>query len=125
VATPWASLSGRIAAAAGEGPAPNVVQGPAPMVSPDAIVIRPDEPWMENAGGFGHGTERWVAVAAVPAADSVSGMARLYDLAHLVQEAASDEGWDWTTVGSLTLDESTGAPLLVCPIRLTYKPPKS
>jgi hypothetical protein len=122
--TPWAILAGRIAAAAGEGPSPNVLQGPAPMVAPDAVVIRPDEPWMENVGTWGHGTERWVAVAAVPAADPISGMARLYAMAKLVAEAASDEGWDWSSVGSLTLDETTGSPLLVAPVRLTYKPPK-
>lgn len=119
---PWASLAGRITAQA---PGLNVISGPAPQVEPDAVVIRPDDPWMEALGStFKARPERYAAVCASRVADPASSLAALYGMVGAILEAASDEGWDWATVSGITLDETTGVPLLVCTVHTTYKAPK-
>lgn len=124
---PWAALSNAIAAALeGEAHKPSVLAGPRAQVVPDAIVIRPDTPWISRGDQkpvrFGaHGTlERYVAVCATRVSDPGSAMDALYTMVRAVQEAASDNGWDWVDVAGIGLDETTDTPLLVASVRLTY-----
>ena len=116
----------RIAAALEGSPRPPSVQaGLVPQVVPDAIVIRPDAPWIaRSADGrpvrFTGNVERYTAICATHVSDPGSALADLYVMAKAVLEAASDEGWDWVEVGALALDTSTDTPLLVTSVRLTY-----
>ena len=116
----------RIAAAlAGSPRPPSVMAGLVPQVVPDAIVIRPDGPWISRGGDgrpvrFTSNMERYSAICATRVSDPGSAMADLYLYARAVLEAASDEGWDWVEVGALALDTSTDTPLLVTSVRLTY-----
>jgi hypothetical protein len=119
---PWELIGSRIVAVA---PKLNVITGPAAQVEPDAIVVRPDDPWMEAHGAsFKTRPERYAAVCASRVADPASSLAALYGMVGAILEAASDEGWDWETVSGITLDETTGVPLLVCTAHITYKAPK-
>jgi hypothetical protein len=125
---PWAVLVGRIAAVLESGSLTgiSVMAGPVATVTPDAIVIRPEEPWVSRGtdgkpARFGPARlERYAALLAVRAADPVSAMERLYGMAAAVMEAASDAGFDWTQTSSITLDETTGAPLLVASVGITF-----
>lgn len=127
--SPWSDLVSRIAAELEAGPLTGVsVQaGPVRSVVPDAIVIRPEEPWIaRGASGkparFGTGArlERYAALCATRAAEPVSSMERLYLMAGAVMEAASDAGWDWSQASSISLDETTETALLVVSVGLTF-----
>jgi hypothetical protein len=118
---PWDLLASRIKA---ELPEVNITTGPAPTVEPDAIVIRADEPWMSHSdGAFRLRPEKYVALGAARVGDPASSFHSLYRMALGVAEAASDEGWAWDTVSGITLDESTGIPLLVIAVHVTYQAP--
>lgn len=118
---PWDVLAARVVAL---DPAANVITGPAPAVEPDAIVIRPDEPWLVHTdSGYRHRPERYAALAAARVADPASSLAALYGMVGVILEAASDSGWDWESVSGITLDETTGVPLLVVTTHVTYKTP--
>ena len=104
---PWADLMERIAAALeSSSRPPSVLAGLVPQVTPDAIVIRPDGPWIGRSGDgrpvrFTSNMERYVAICAVRVSDPGSAMADLYGYARAVMEAASDDGWDWVDVGPM------------------------
>lgn len=123
---PWAGLVARIAAELSEaGLHSSVIAGPAPTLVPDAVLIRPEEPWVSRGADgrparFGSVLERYAAVCATRVADPASSMDTLYRMSQAVREAASDEGWDWVTVSAMALDETTDAPLFVATVRLTY-----
>lgn len=127
---PWTDLVGRIAAVLEAGPLAeagiNVLAGPVAAVMPDAIVVRPEEPWISRGtdgkpARFGPARlERYAALLATRVADPVSSMERLYQMALAVTEAASDAGWDWTQASSISLDETTDTPLLVASVGLTF-----
>jgi len=125
---PWTVLVARIAAVLEAGPQTgiSVQAGPVRSVVPDAIVVRPEEPWISRGTSgkparFGPARlERYAALCAVRAADPVSSMERLYNMAGAVMEAASDAGWDWSQTSSISLDETTDTPLLVVSVGLTY-----
>jgi hypothetical protein len=119
---PWDALAIRVVAVM---PNANVIAGPAPAVEPDAIVIRPDEPWLVHTDGrFTTRPERYAAIAASRVADPASSLAALYLMVGAILLAASDEGWDWESVSGITLDETTGVPLLVVTAHVTYQVPK-
>lgn len=128
---PWdeleALIAGPLEAAYPEGETrPSVIAGITPQLVPDAIVIRPDAPWISRGSegrprSFTGHLERYVAVCATRVADPRSSMAELYKMAGVMMAAASDAGWDWTQVGPITLDESTDTPLLVVSVGLTYQ----
>jgi hypothetical protein len=123
--TPWGILSERVAATFGEGPAPNISAGPTAVVAADAVVIRPDEPWLDALGAsYTTRLERYVCLLAVGVGDPASSLERLYSMALAITEAASDAGWAWATTSGVTLDETTGVPLLVVAVHVTYKAPK-
>ena len=118
---PWDLLAARVVA---QLPGVNVIPGPAQQVQPDAIVIRADEPWMVHEdAAYKFQPERYVALAASRVSDPASSFHTLYQMAKGVQAAASDEGWDWVDVSGVSLDETTGVPLLVVATRVTYKSP--
>ena len=121
--TPWATLLARLAAAYQEGPTPNLLAGLQATVAPPAIIIRPDTPWIAQGEGFRFELERYAAVLVSAASTPDQAQAELYAMALVVLEAASDQGWDWTALDPITLDETTGTPLLVAVAHLTYKRP--
>lgn len=121
--TPWATLLERIAAAYQEGPTPNLLAGLQATVTAPAIVLRPDTPWVAQGQGYRHHLERYAAVLVASATTPDQAQDELYAMALVVLEAASDEGWDWVTLDPITLDETTGTPLLVAVAHLTYKRP--
>ena len=88
------------------------------VVAP-AVIIRPDEPWLEP-DRFCKEAHRYVAVATVSAASAEEGVDRLLTMVTAVIENLPD-GWDWDTVGAPIIDESTGTSFLVAPVRLTFK----
>jgi hypothetical protein len=94
------------------------VTGVRPQVSPPAIVIRPDEPWLEP-DRFCVPLQRYVAVPTVAAASAEDGIGSLMLMALAIIEALPD-GWDWSGVGAPIIDESTGTAFLVAPVRLKY-----
>lgn len=124
---PWVALCERISQAlAAAEQAVAVVVGPRSTVVPDAILVRPAEPWMsKGAAGrparFSGLLERYAAVCAVRVADPDSALVRLYAMAQAVCRAASAEGWDWETTGAVQLDATTDTPLLVVVVALTYQ----
>lgn len=95
--------------------------GEANMVVP-AIVLQPDEPWMEPHA-FGIDQERYVAIAAVPgSAGREAGVADLHRLVHyIIRQASTIHGVAYETASAPVVDESTGTPLLAARVRLTYR----
>ena len=89
------------------------------QVVPDALIIRPNEPWIEQDRFCAH-LERYLAVCTVSASTPDEGVSRLLTMATAVIDNLP-EGWDWESVGGPIIDESTGTAFLVAPVRLTYK----
>lgn len=124
---PWVALCERIQAAlAAAEQAVAVVVGPRSTVVPDAIVVRPAEPWISRGAAgrparFTSHLERYAAVCAVRVADADSALVRLYAMARAVLAAAAADGWDWETTGAVQLDATTDTPLLVVVVALTYQ----
>lgn len=124
---PWEDLLARIAAAlAGSPRMPSVLAGPQAQLVPDAILVRPDGPWISRGGADGRpvrftgNLERYTAICVTRIADPGSAMEELYRMAQAVISAGSDAGWDWIDVGPMALDETTDTPLYVASVRLTY-----
>ena len=117
---PWLALASALVELAGDD-GPNVYPAPPAQVVPDAIVLRPDAPWISREA-FEQDVERYVAVGVVSAGDTISGTARLYGLVGLVRDAVDVvPGWAFDEAGSALIDETTGTPLLAAPVRLTYR----
>lgn len=88
------------------------------VVAP-AVVVRPDEPWLEP-DRFCDYAQRYVAVATVSASTPDEGVVKLQTMVTAIINNLP-EGWDWETVGAPIIDESTGTAFLVAPVRLTFK----
>lgn len=104
----------------------SVYGGPAPQIVPPAVVIRPDEPWIEDgadAGGWCQYLEHYVAIAVVSASTPEDGVAALYEIIRgiftAIDEATS--GWSWVSAGLPVIDETTGTAFLAAPVRLNYR----
>lgn len=124
MSTPWEQLATALAPDPDDGD-PDAIVYPAfaeaGMVAP-AIVLQPDEPWIEPET-FGSDLERYVAIAAVTAsAGRLEGVRSLYRLVlHIVSRALSVEGVSYVSVGAPRVDDSTGTPFLAVAVRLTYR----
>lgn len=120
--TPWEQLAEALEPAPGE-PAANVYPAwaEAGMVAP-AIVLQPDDPWLEPHA-FGFDQERYAATAAVAAAAGrLDGVRQLHDLVHhIIAKASTIEGVGYETVGAPVVDDSLGVPFLAATVRLTYR----
>lgn len=100
----------------------SIYSAPTNQLVPPALVIRPDNPWVEVARDYCLDNQRYVGVAVVTASSPQSGLSKLYQIMWGVREAIKSlPGWDWVNVGSPVIDESTGSAYLAAPIRLTYK----
>lgn len=88
------------------------------LVAP-AVVIRPDEPWFEP-DTFCKYAQRYAAVVAVGEASAEDGINRMHTIAVAII-ANLPAGWDWESVGSVLLDESTGTAFMAAPVRLVFK----
>lgn len=95
------------------------VHGMRSQVVAPAVVVRPDEPWM-RPGGFCPLIQQYVVVLTVAAATPEDGTNDLYRMALVVIDALP-ETWEFVSVGSPIIDESTGTSFLVAPVRLNYK----
>jgi hypothetical protein len=122
MAGPWDDLADALAPGPGD-PAVNVYPAfaEAGMMAP-AIVLQPDEPWIEPQA-FGFDQERYVALAAVPAAAGRrAGVRDLYDLvAYIIARASTIDGVAYESVTAPRIDDSTGTPYLAAAVRLTYR----
>lgn len=86
---PWDDLAGRIDAPEGVSVYPAMAEQ---IVAP-ALVIVPDDPWIQSSG-YGWDTERYLVIALVSAsAPSDGGLALLHRMVHAVREAGGD-GWE-------------------------------
>jgi hypothetical protein len=115
---PWGGLVESIAAAVGPLHV-SVLAGPVPQLVPDAIMVRPDEPWISHLPRFTGNLERYVAICATRVSAPAESMDKLYAMAGGVLDALT-EGWAWESVSALAIDETTDTPLLVATVRLTY-----
>jgi hypothetical protein len=117
---PWDALADACTATLPEGV--SIYSAPTNQLVPPALVIRPDNPWVEVSRDYCLDQQRYVGVAVVTASSPQSGLSKLYAIFWGVREAIKSlEGWDWVNIGSPVIDESTGSAYLAAPIRLTYK----
>lgn len=100
----------------------SVYPGPASQLVPPAIVIRPDEPWIEDGGSFCDYLEHYVAIAVVSASSPEDGVASLYAIIRGIFTAIdeADSGWSWVNAGLPVIDETTGTAFLAATVRLNY-----
>jgi hypothetical protein len=117
VSTPISTLIASLKASDGlSGVSVHGVRG---QVVPDAIVIRPDEPWLEP-DTFCDFLQHYLAIMVVRAAANEDGVDTLYAMALAIVDALP-ESWEFVSVGSPIIDESTGTAFLAAPLRLNYK----
>lgn len=118
---PWDALAEACTTTLPEGV--SIYSAPTNQLVPPALVIRPDNPWIEISDeSWCVDTQRYVAVAVVTASSPKSGMGKLFRISWGVRQAAKGlAGWEWRSTGSPIIDESTGSAYLAAPIRLTYK----
>ena len=95
------------------------IHGMRSQIVPPAVVIRPDEAWMEP-DRYCDSLDRYVAVATVSASTADEGVEKLHTMVVAIRDNLPD-GWDWSSVGSPIIDETTGTAFLVAPVRLTFK----
>ena len=89
------------------------------QVSPPAIVVRPDEPWIEPDTYCVY-LQHYLAIIVVTASSPEDGVDKLYDTALKIIDALP-VSWEFVSVGSPIIDESTGTAFLAAPVRLNYK----
>ena len=118
MAAPWVDLAELLAAAATDA---NVYPTPTEQVVADAIVIRPDTPWIANSGAAWFGEERYAAIALVSASTPNDGLARLHELVHIIMDTARAGSWEFDSVTPPVVDESTGTPFLASTVSLIYR----
>ena len=123
MSTPIEGLAALLVASSDLPTGTSIYSGPTDNLSAPAVVIRPDEPWMEPGNNFCHDLQRYVAIALVVAASPEDGTTRLYRMAQAIIEAVDSaaSGWSWVSVGSALVDESTGAAFLAAPVRLQFR----
>jgi hypothetical protein len=117
MSAPWDVLATALAAA---NDGVNIYPTPDDNVTPPAIVIRPDTPWIEP-GDFSIDDERYAAIALVTASTPEDGLAALHTLVHSIAHEARAEGWEFVSVSAPAIDESTGTPFLAATVSLIYR----
>ena len=125
MATPIEGLSALLVASSDLPAGTSIYPGPTNQIVAPAVVIRPDEPWLEPGGHFCYDLQRYVAIPLVSASSPEDGIGRLYLMARAIIEAidstVAESGWSWISVGSALVDESTGTAFLAAPVRLQYR----
>lgn len=97
----------------------SIYRAPTSTVKAPAIVIRPDEPWLEP-DSFCVDLQRYVAVMVVVASDPPDGQRNLYAMARFLRETLPD-AWSWQSVGAIVVDETTDTSLLATAVRIQYR----
>lgn len=97
------------------------VHGVRGQVKPPVIVVRPDDPWFEASNStFCLYFEHYLAIAVVTASSPEDGVGALYSMVRSIVDALP-ETWEFVSVGSPIIDESTGSAYLAAPVRLNFK----
>lgn len=96
----------------------SIISGPRSQIKPDAVVIRPDNPWLVPSK-FCADEQRYVAIAVVSASTPADGVRRIYAIVKAIKNAVSG-AWSWESVSAPIIDETTGTPLLAASVRLKY-----
>lgn len=99
----------------------NVYPTPQEPIVPDAVVIRPDTPWIAPSDTTWPDEERYAVVVLVTASTPGDGLARLHTIVHAVLAAARTALWEFDNVSAPVVDESTGTPFLAATISLIYR----
>lgn len=99
----------------------NVYDTPQETIVPDAVVIRPDSPWIAPSDAGWPDEERYAAVVLVTASTPGDGLARLHTVVHAVLDAARRASWEFDNVSAPVVDESTGTPFLAATVSLIYR----
>jgi hypothetical protein len=81
-----------------------------------AIVLRPDEPWIEP-GGYGWDDENFMAVCVAGTGDTDAATTTLRSLAAKVMEVITDD-YEFKDVSEPFVDSRTGTPLLAMRVRI-------
>lgn len=119
MSTPWDQLAALMTGDPFD--AVNVYPTPSENVTPDAVVIQPDEPWIGNSDAVWTDEERYVVTALVTASTPGDGLARLHALIHAVLHAARSASWEFDSVTAPAVNESTGTPFLAATVSLIYR----
>lgn len=85
---PWDDLASRISEPEGTNIYPALAEG---IVAP-AIIIAPDEPWIESSG-FEYDTEHYLAICMAEASAPQDALAKIHAMVHAVRNAGGD-GWE-------------------------------
>lgn len=117
MATPISDLIAVLVAADGLSGAN--VHGVRSQVVAPAVVVRPDDPWMEP-DTYCDRLQHYVAVIVAGAPEATDGIDTMYAMAAAVIDALP-QTWEFVSVGSPIIDESTGTAFLAAPVRLNYK----
>ncbi len=124
MSTPSEDLSALLVASESLPVGVSVYGGPTNQIVPPAIVIRPDEPWIEP-DAFCRDLQRYVAIVVVSAASPEDGTNKMYAIAQGVVDAVNEAGeatpWEWVSTGAPIIDESTGTAFLASSVRLKYR----
>jgi hypothetical protein len=118
VSTPWDALA-QLLTDADTGA--NIYPTPEETIVADALVVRPDQPWVGNSESTWPDEERYAVVALVSASTPGDGLARLHTLVHAVLDAARGASWEFDSVSAPVVDESTGTPFLAATVSLIYR----
>lgn len=98
----------------------SLIDGPTPQLKPPAVVLRPDNPWLEQSElGWCIDQQRYLAIPVVTASTPGDGVRVLYSVIQAVKAALVDP-WSWESVSAPVVDESTGTAFLAASIRLKY-----
>lgn len=124
MSTPSEDLSALLVASAALPVGISIYGGPTNQIVPPAIVIRPDEPWIEP-DAYCRDLQRYIAIVVVSAGTPEDGTNKMYEVAQGVVEAVNEAGettpWAWVSTGAPIIDESTGSAFLAAPVRLQYR----
>ena len=103
----------------------NLIDGPTPQLKPPAVVLRPDNPWLEPASPEANwciDQQRYLAIPVVTASTPGDGVRVLYSVVKAIKNALAYEHspWSWESVSAPVVDESTGTAFLATSIRIKY-----
>ena len=96
-----------------------VLPAPQESITAPALVIRPDNPWLEP-DRFCFDLERYTVVAVVSANTPTDGIAQLRSMLLTIIAGLVDP-WKWIAADGPILDQSLGVPFLAARLRLEYK----
>lgn len=92
---------------------------PDSKISPPAIVLRPDTPWIEQSG-YCYDEEHYLAIAVVQASTPSDGIPLLRSMTLAIIGALTPP-WDWVSADGPVVDNSTGIEYLANRLRLKYR----